>query len=447
MSDFENISISDNDSFIDIQDSFIITQEPFIDLQDSDIQESDTKDSDTQDSDVQESTTNIKIFKNFDFNILKGITNDFDSNIKISNNFDIEFPKDIKIFNTFDSCMLKTVMADQITKLESEKSNKSIYLNTENDIKPCEQLMLSKPDFSLFTDFGTKVMNSCEAIIRSSEEYLSEILCGDDSDYSSDFDINIPPESKQLELEQDNVQLELERDNMQSESEQDQESYSDLIAISTPPEYAIIQQNNESSDDIDELSEHEIVHQDDTSSEHEQTFQDNDICDINDTSDIEINEIKFQNLSGNDKIYKQLKILCRNNTGEQLRLFGNDLIIYAKMGAKIIGMCAVAMKSPNDHFDNEIYDDIPYLYNYICDKSKKKKQSLLIMNYIKKWAINNNKKYINLDVLTDNKHAQKFFEKNNFTSCGTYKNIKYDYIMYTCTLTSSKSNIVFSKYT
>jgi hypothetical protein len=434
MSDFENVSISDNDSFVDIRDSFII-QEPFINVQESDTKESDTKESDTEDSDIKDLDVQESI-NIFDPNILKGI----------SNNFSIDFPKDIKTFNTFDSCMLETIMTDQITKLESEKSNKSIYLDTEEDVKPCEQLILSKADFSLFTDFGTKVINSCEAIIRSSEEYLSEILGDDDSEYSSDFDINIPPESKQKSDSDDNAQ-ELKQDNAQSE----QDSDSDLIAINITSEYDEIDSLSEynQADQDDSLSEHEIiVHQDDSLSEHDQIDQDDNINDtsdieindtsdieINDTSDIELNEIKFQNLSRNDKIYKQLKILCRNNTGEQLRLFGNDLIIYTKMGTKIIGMCAVAMKSPNDHFDNEIYDDIPYLYNYICDKSKKKKQSLLIMNYIKNWAINNKKKYINLDVLMDNKHAQNFFEKNNFTSCGIYRNVKYEYIMYTCILT------------
>jgi hypothetical protein len=434
MSDFENISISDNDSFVDIQDSFINIQDQFINIQDSDVQDSDVQESDVEVSDVQESDveksnvqesdvekSNISIFKDFDLGILNSvnISKDFDSNIKISNNYDFGFLKDINISKDFDPCFLKPVRTDNNTI-------ESIYLDIEDDVKSCEQLILSGTDFSIFTDFGTKVISSCEAIIRSSEEYLNEILGADsdNSDDSCDIDINIPPEPKQVsDVVSTPSDQEQDSDVVSTPSEQEQDS----DTIRTPPEYEIV--HHDSDNDI--LSEHGIVCQDydsDTHSEHEQVHQDND------SDDIEVKEIKFQDLCKNDKIYKQLKILCRNNTGEPLRLFGNDLIIYVKMGAKIIGMCSVAMKSPNDHFDNEIYDDIPYLYNFICDKSKKKKQSLLLMNYIKNWAIKCGKKYINLDVLADNKHAQNFFEKNNFKTCGIYRNIKYNYIMYTYTL-------------
>jgi ribosomal protein S18 acetylase RimI-like enzyme len=226
------------------------------------------------------------------------------------------------------------------------------HLGVEDDAKPYDHLLLPGLDLSIFTNFGTKVINSCEAIIQSSEGYINDILGELDSDISE----NTSPEQMPLP-EQDTLTL------------------------------------------------------------------------------VEIKEIRFQDLCKNEhkdeRTYKQLKILCRNNTGELLRLFNNDLVIYAKVGTKIIGMCAVGMKSPNDHFDNEIYDDIPYLYNFICDKSKRKRQSLSLMNYIKDWAIKRNDKYINLDVLSDNKHAQNFFERNGFINCGIYRTTKLDYIMYT----------------
>jgi hypothetical protein len=177
------------------------------------------------------------------------------------------------------------------------------------------------------------------------------------------------------------------------------------------------------------------------------------LTDINDTIDvnniIDIKEIRYEELQSpiNDKLYKQLKQLSRKGSCEKLRLYGNDLIMYAishsnpshsnpshSNPGKVIGMCAISLKSPQTHFANEIDNEIPYLYNYICDKSKKRKQSLALMNYIKNWAKTLGKTQINLDVLDDNIHAQQFFEKNNFHRDGEYINAQNTYIMYTCSI-------------
>lgn len=121
---------------------------------------------------------------------------------------------------------------------------------------------------------------------------------------------------------------------------------------------------------------------------------------------------------------KQLKMLCRKSTGEQLKIFDKDTIVLCKYNNRIIGFCCISMESPSKHFENEDNNEIPYLYNYMVDLSqKKKKPSVAIMNYIKDSVKTGNfKKYINLDVLEDNKHAIQFFEKNNFIENGNYQN-------------------------
>jgi hypothetical protein len=147
-----------------------------------------------------------------------------------------------------------------------------------------------------------------------------------------------------------------------------------------------------------------------------------------DISFVTVDEIKT-----NPTALKQLKRLTRAATGEQLKIFSGDLIIMAKHNSKIIGMCNIAMRSPESHFTNEIGREIPYLYNYICDFSqRKRKPSVHIMNFVKTFLIE--KKYendINLDVLVENTHAQNFFEKNNFIKSGTYEQSYKEYVMYT----------------
>lgn len=146
---------------------------------------------------------------------------------------------------------------------------------------------------------------------------------------------------------------------------------------------------------------------------------------------------------------KQLKQLCRKTTGEQLKIFDGDKMVIAKHNKKIIGLCCIASKSPERHFPNEETFDVPYLYNYMCDLShKSKKASLAIMNFIKELhsegvqvdalqsseVSENSKKspkYINLDVMKDNTHAQQFFEKNGFKKNGVYTQRINEYIMYT----------------
>lgn len=132
-------------------------------------------------------------------------------------------------------------------------------------------------------------------------------------------------------------------------------------------------------------------------------------------------------LTTNDKIrldavaLKQLKQLSRSCTGEQLKIIGNDRLVLAKYNNKIIGMCNISMVSPELHFENEIGDPkIPYLYNYMCIAAhKKKRPSVLIMEFIKNLIKDDLSKEINLDVLIDNTHAQNFFQKINLLTRAT----------------------------
>lgn len=137
-------------------------------------------------------------------------------------------------------------------------------------------------------------------------------------------------------------------------------------------------------------------------------------------------------IRNNDKVYKQLKQLCRKTTGEILKVYGDDIIIVCKYNAKVIGMCSISMKSPGSHFIYEKYREIPYLYNYICDINYRKyKPSVAIMNYIKKWVDEKLYGRINLDVAVGNDHAARFFIRNRFIECGKYGQATRDYIMYT----------------
>lgn len=149
------------------------------------------------------------------------------------------------------------------------------------------------------------------------------------------------------------------------------------------------------------------------------------------TYSIAINDIKL-----NKVLLKQLKQLSRNTTGEQLKIFDDDLAIISTYNNKPIGMCNISMVSPEKHFDNENELRIPYLYNYMCAQSeRKRKASVAIMQFVVQ-TINTGDyaKRINLDVLTENTHAQNFFKKNNFTECGFYTQSTKEYTMFTCCL-------------
>jgi hypothetical protein len=150
------------------------------------------------------------------------------------------------------------------------------------------------------------------------------------------------------------------------------------------------------------------------------------------------------------KVDKRLKQLCRKTTGEQLKIYPDDKVITCRYNNKIIGMCCIAMKSPEGHFENEDEYEVPYLYNYLCDLTqKKKKPSVALMNYIKTYLKNNyynpdincdlnpnQKMEINLDIDEDNAHAMQFFEKNGFNYVDNYVNnhIMKIYKSYVCSL-------------
>lgn len=150
---------------------------------------------------------------------------------------------------------------------------------------------------------------------------------------------------------------------------------------------------------------------------------------------IDISYEKVSDIKQDASTLKQLKQLCRKVTGEQLKIFDDDIVIIAKYGKKIVGMCNIAFKSPESHFENEVNNKVAYLYNYMCDITQKaKKPSVVLMNFIKDYVMTNvDCKDINLDVEIDNIHAQQFFEKNNFIQVGKYARSK-EYFMYTYTI-------------
>lgn len=150
------------------------------------------------------------------------------------------------------------------------------------------------------------------------------------------------------------------------------------------------------------------------------------------TYTITVNEIKTNKI-----LLKQLKQLSRNTTGEQLKMCNGDLTVLTACNNKIIGMCNIAMASPEKHFAKENEIQIPYLYNYMCTHSeKKKKASVAIMYHIKNVIESGDyEKEINLDILYDNIHAQNFFKKNNFIECGEYTQGSKEYKMFSCCTT------------
>lgn len=138
---------------------------------------------------------------------------------------------------------------------------------------------------------------------------------------------------------------------------------------------------------------------------------------------------------------KKLKILTRKATGEQLKFSDNskDLTVMCYYNNSLIGLCNITDKSPNRHFPNEKCEDshVPYIYNYMCDASyKSKKPSVAIMNFIK--GLYNDD--LNLDILDDNHHAKRFFEKNNFVNSGSYSADVKVFDMYTFENKNSKNS-------
>jgi len=154
--------------------------------------------------------------------------------------------------------------------------------------------------------------------------------------------------------------------------------------------------------------------------------------------DLRIITLSVKDVNTDKQILKKLKILVRKTTGEHLKFSENikDTTILCYYNNNIIGICNISDKSPNRHFANERDDDsyVPYLYNYICDASyKKKKPSVMIMNFIKKLYEDD----LNLDILDDNNHAKQFFEKNNFNNTGSYNAGLKVYDTYTFSKNSS----------
>jgi len=154
--------------------------------------------------------------------------------------------------------------------------------------------------------------------------------------------------------------------------------------------------------------------------------------------DLRIVTTSVKDVNADKQTLKKLKILARKTTGEQLKFSENikDTTILCYHNNNLIGVCNIGDKSPNRHFPNEKDDDshIPYVYNYMCDASyKRKKPSVMIMNFIKNLYEDD----LNLNILDDNNHAKQFFEKNNFKHNGNYNAGMKVYDMYTFTKNSS----------
>ncbi len=129
---------------------------------------------------------------------------------------------------------------------------------------------------------------------------------------------------------------------------------------------------------------------------------------------------KFSDIS--PEVIKKLKKLCRKMTGEILKILDGHLVVFAYYKKNIICMCCISLFSPEKHFDNESDENIPYLYNFICDSSfRYLKNSAQLMIYLKQYISEQLKaKYINLDIVHNNQHAINFFEKNGFKYVGEY---------------------------
>lgn len=135
---------------------------------------------------------------------------------------------------------------------------------------------------------------------------------------------------------------------------------------------------------------------------------------------IEIVEVNIIDIKKCKTSIKQMKILCRKSTFEQLILIDTDIVILAKYNKKIIGFCCIAKTSPQLHFEKQAEEnnkEIPYIYNYMVDISQKnKKIGFNIMLYLKTRFTN-----INLNILEHNLRAVAFFTRSNFKEVGIYE--------------------------
>lgn len=166
-------------------------------------------------------------------------------------------------------------------------------------------------------------------------------------------------------------------------------------------------------------------------------------------NEIKLERVKVEYVKQDAKSLKQLKQLIRHATGEQLVIREGDWIILCRVNTKIIGMCCITHTSPERHFHNENEDTlVPYIYNYVCDyKHRSKKPSVILMKYLVEFydqiygdLLNtmenigmhqSDTKQLNLDVRSDNQHAQQFFQRNGFEKKTEYQNGSSQYYSYT----------------
>jgi hypothetical protein len=136
--------------------------------------------------------------------------------------------------------------------------------------------------------------------------------------------------------------------------------------------------------------------------------------------------IPYCDISSSD--IKQIRKLLRNITGENLSIAQKTDITYlAYLNNMIVGFGMISKYSPENHFK----DENPYLYNFVTDIYHKKdeKCSYKLLDYIHNSLKDSAASKINLDVLSTNKRAFKFFDKNKYKVCGKYKKTNINKLM------------------
>src|SRR6185436_9549855 len=162
MSDFDNVSISDSDSFV-----------------------------------------NIKISNIDDISVVT-----MPSDLSITDESNCLGLDEIKPYELLSDFVLhKSELDIPEPQSEREFDLPCPISNYESEL-PEFHLHISDPpesEYSLFTDIGIKILDGCETLIKTSEEYFNDIL-DEIYDETNDIDINMPPLILCTELEQEPTQ-------------------------------------------------------------------------------------------------------------------------------------------------------------------------------------------------------------------------------------------------
>lgn len=139
---------------------------------------------------------------------------------------------------------------------------------------------------------------------------------------------------------------------------------------------------------------------------------------------------KFSDVPADTK--RKLKQMIVAAVSERMKVFNDDHIIFiAYKNSKPIGMVMLSDISPARHFPGESKENTqPYLYNFICSPQHRPlKASVSLMYKVKEYVSTEIKKDLNLDIRENDKHAERFFEKNGFVKTCEWNsptNVKYN---------------------